>query len=441
MTLLTPNDYYSLAYQLGEYARAITRIGWLTDPIEVERYKEKCRAEIAQAQAAFREHTHQDINTEDIEGEPEEDSEGREPGEEQEELKLSQSIALANLFYVTWGVPAKHYSKQTGRPSLNKNALAELLSYPETKVRKTARFILHHREASKTLGFLERLPLRAHYAWNVCAAATKRWTCNSLSGGGSIQQIKKPRKRKNEQGEEEEVPGLRNCFIADPGCVLVKADKSQLELRIVSCLAGEEALLDVFAQHGDVHQATADILGISRELSKTYRYATTYGANDVTVHQQLVVQFPDTTLAFVKEIMKRDKARFPKLEEYKQKEIASARAKGYTWLPISNLRIIHYFYQGKPSEIVNWRIQHTAADDVNLATLRVCKALEWPVEHLKAQIHDELVAQCPEARASRVASILSTEMNSTFTHGKYSVSLPVEVKVGPRWGQMTKWKG
>lgn len=423
----TALDYAQLAMDLNNIAREMTIHGWAIDLATVGEHRVRLKLETLEAQRAFSSIAGADYTL------TEEDDSGEEIRDASD---LDKRNSLADLFFEKWGVKPKYFSKKTGEPSLNKNCLNDLLAEGNDQTKAAARALLKYREASKTLQYLVKLTARIHPTWNPCAAETMRWSASNPNP----QQIKKPRTDKD---GNILAAGIRDCFIADPGLQLVECDKSQLELRLMALFANDQKLLQAFADPKcDIHDLNAiDLLGTkegtSRDIAKTFVYAVLYQAAAETVWRQLVTKFPNLTLKFIKELIKRWFTVHPAFITYREEMLDFVHKNGYTWLPLSNLRYYYYMGQVDPSKVLNTPNQETGAADMNCATKRVYESLE-DNEWLTAQMHDSLICQGPDPLA--LAAKMKQNMDTEIHYKGRSVKLPVDVKYGPIWGKMKKLK-
>jgi DNA polymerase I len=235
---------------------------------------------------------------------------------------------------------------------------------------------------------------------------------------------------RTEQGRE-----IRACFVADPGNVLVSADYSQVELRILAHIADEPALKEIFLRGEDVHAATAaQILGGkadpgTRSKAKMVNYGIVYGLSAFGLADRL--QIPQEE---AQEFIDRYLERFPKVREFIEGTIATATTDGYVSTlfgrirRIPELRARQWATRSLGERLaVNMVIQGTAADIIKVAMVRCRDALRDAglSTRLVLQIHDELLFEAPEAEAEQAAEIVRREMAAAF-----ELDPPLEVDVG-----------
>lgn len=363
---------------------------------------------------------------------------------------------LHELFYKQWECEVQ-YNPKTHRPTVDKNALFVFRREDRrAEVREAANQLVRLREAKKTLeAFVDKLPVlvrdgmsRVHPSWGVFGAETLRWTCS----GPNLQQLQKPEKVWDpaaDGGKGKMVMrrlGIRDMFCAPPGYVLMEADYSQLELRLIALFAADILLLTGFATPGtDIHADNAQMLigtrvGLAREIAKTLVYAMNYGADDKTIFRQLARKFPHLTLEWVKTVVKKWKEAHPWIEEYRAAQVAFAAEHGYVYCPFSNARIEFYMGMADPSDVVNKRIQRSGSDLMNPATVNVWRAAREIDALMCAQVHDALLAFVPIGREKDMACIFRQHMNTRLEYGGREVDVPVDVKCGLDWGHMEELK-
>ena len=321
----------------------------------------------------------------------------------------------------------------SGAPSTDEDVLQELaLDHPLPKV------ILEHRGLSKLKStYTDKLPRminpatgRVHTCYNQAVANTGRLA----SSEPNLQNIPV----RTAEGRR-----IREAFIAPPGSVIVSADYSQIELRIMAHISQDESLLAAFAANEDIHRATAaEVFGCTREevTSEQRRYAKVinfgliYGMSAFGLASTLNIE-----RAAAQSYIDRYFARYPGVREYMQNTRESARAKGYVetifgrrlWVPEINSPNGQR-RQGAERAAINAPMQGTAADLIKLAMIAVHG---WIAEHKLAtrmvmQVHDELVLEVPESELDLVKENLPRLMSDV---AKLDVPLLVETGVGNNW--------
>ena len=236
---------------------------------------------------------------------------------------------------------------------------------------------------------------------------------------------------------------IRKMFVPDPGCVFVDADYSQIELRVLSHMAGDLAMQEAFNSGEDIHRVTASqVFGIPldqvtpqmRRSAKAVNFGIVYGisefslAEDVGVSRQEAKNYIDSYLS-----------KYHGVRDFMRAVVEQGTKDGYVATLYGRRRYIPELKDGKymireagKRMAMNSPIQGTAADIIKLAMLRVDKALaEAGLEaRLVLQVHDELIVECPEAEAETVKTLVTREMEAA---AKLAVPLTAEAKVGKSW--------
>ena len=238
---------------------------------------------------------------------------------------------------------------------------------------------------------------------------------------------------------------LRYMFIAAPGNVLVDADYSQIELRLLAHIADDKAMQEAFLSGVDIHRATAaqvfglppeEVTGEMRRRAKAVNFGIVYGISDFSLAQDIHV-----SRAEAREYMDRYLATFQGVRDYMAKVVEQGKEQGYVatlmgrrrWLP--ELKSSNYNMRSFGERVaLNMPIQGTAADVIKLAMIRVRDALvkEGLKGRLVLQVHDELIVECPTEEQEQVKALLSREMENVVN---YSVPMKAEAEAGRSWGE------
>jgi DNA polymerase-1 len=234
---------------------------------------------------------------------------------------------------------------------------------------------------------------------------------------------------------------IRGCFVAGPGLVLLAADYSQVELRVLAELAGEPVLKEIFRAGEDVHTATAcQVFGVEpeeldagmRSKAKMINYGIVYGLTDFGLADRL--QIPrEEAAAFIATYFER----FPRVREFVERTIEQATEQGYVTTLLGRRRQIPELRARNRQQhalgerlAVNTVIQGTAADIIKIAMVRCHRALEGMRSRLILQIHDELLFEGPPEESGRLRTLVETEMAGAW---ELDPPLAVDVGVGPNW--------
>ena len=236
---------------------------------------------------------------------------------------------------------------------------------------------------------------------------------------------------------------LRRMFVAGPGQILVDADYSQIELRLLAHISGDQAMVDAFRSGEDFHTVTAahvfsvpveEVTPAMRRAAKAVNFGIVYGISPFSLSQDLGV-----TVAEAKAYMDAYFHRFPGVKAYMDQVVERARADGYVETPMHRRRALpeikssnHNMRAFGERVALNMPIQGAAADIIKLAMVRVHRQLKEAdlAARLIMQVHDELIVECPETEADRVKAILVREMEGAWP---LSVPLIAEAHSGKSW--------
>ncbi|MEG0825631.1 MAG: DNA polymerase, partial [Oscillospiraceae bacterium] len=237
---------------------------------------------------------------------------------------------------------------------------------------------------------------------------------------------------------------LRYMFVAPPGKVLVDADYSQIELRLLAHIADDPVMQNAFRTGEDIHRVTASqVLGIppeevtprQRSSAKAVNFGIVYGISEFSLSEDIGVSRKEA-----KEYIETYLEKYSGVRMYMADVVEQAKQDGYVatlygrrrWLP--ELRSSNFNLRSFGERVaLNMPIQGTAADLMKRAMIRVDARLK--AEKLEArlvlQVHDELIVECPEGEAETVKALLAEEMEGVAA---FSVPLTAEAKSGKTWG-------
>jgi DNA polymerase-1 len=360
------------------------------------------------------------------------------------EFNISSPKQLAEVLFDRLKLPALKRTGKTRAASTAVEVLEELALAHELP-----RLILEWRALQKLKGtYIDALPQlvhprtgRVHTCFNQAVAATGRLS----SSDPNLQNIP----IRTELGRE-----IRRAFVAEPGNVLISADYSQIELRVLAHLSSDEALIAAFQRNEDIHDRTAlSVFGPAsgldrhelRRRAKIINYALLYGktaftlAKDIGVSQQAAQVFIDAYFAG-----------FPRVRAFIDKTLDEARTSGVVKTLFGRRRLVPeltsrnmQIRSAAERVAVNLPIQGTAADILKRAMIDVHAALErynadrgrdqsvWPgTARMILTVHDELLFEAPEAEAEDVAGLVKDLMERAVT---LAVPLTVDVGMGNNW--------
>jgi len=349
-------------------------------------------------------------------------------------FNINSPQQLAEILYTDLKLPTGRKSS-TGKYSTAADELERLKGYHPVIAR-----ILEYRELSKLRGtFLEGLKKeiakdgRVHTSYNQTVVATGRLS----SSNPNLQNIPV----RTERGSR-----IRELFIAPPGYVLVGADYSQIELRLLAHLSGDQELTWAFREGRDIHLVTASsfygkdeslITAAERSVAKTVNFSITYGISDFGLSRDLDIPIPEA-----RRLIERYHAKYPGVEAWLKEQGESAKRLGYVETLFHRRRYVPELqsqnrntYNFGMRAAMNAPVQGTAADLIKIAMVDVHRALRQ--EKLDAaiilQVHDELILEVAEKDAVHAAEILKEKMEKAM---ELSVPLLAGTKTGRTWGDL-----
>ena len=397
--------YNEIEFPLAQVLADMTRIGMLVDRDGIDQFGVKLRSELEQVLTRI----HMETGS--------------------ASFNPNSTKQLGEMLFVTMGLP---HGKKTQRGwSTDAETLEALRDYPLVED------ILQYRAYQKlnstyVEGLLKVIGEdgRIHTTFNQTEARTGRLS----SDNPNLQNIP----IRTELGSQ-----LRAYFVAKPGCVLVDADYSQIELRILAHITGDAHMQQAFLNGEDIHRSTAaKIYGIPqsevtprlRSSAKAINFGIMYGKGAYSLSKDIGVTVKEAD-AFLKNYL----AAFPSVSGYMDKTIADAKANGYVSTLFGRRRTLpelastNFNVRASGERMArNTPIQGTAADVIKLAMVRVWKRLrdEKMESRLILTVHDELIVEAPEAEAEKAAQILREEMEGCV---QYAVPLSTDVHAGKNW--------
>jgi DNA polymerase I len=351
-------------------------------------------------------------------------------------FNINSPKQLADVLFGKLSLPVVRKTK-TG-PSTDADTLEELAALHPVPAK-----IVDYRVLSKLKGtYIDALPAlvnpatgRLHTSFNQAVAATGRLS----SSNPNLQNIP----IRSEVGRR-----IRQAFVAKPGHVLVSADYSQIELRILAHFSQDPAFLEAFRSGEDIHQRTAaEVFGVPsasvtpehRRVAKAINFGLSYGQSDFGLAQ--VLRIPR---AQAKSYIQSYFERYAGVRAYMERSIADARASAevVTLLgrrrPLPEIRATRAQDRNYAERIArNTPIQGSAADLLKLAMIRVDRAIETgntpvPEAGQLLTVHDELVFEVPAGRAQEFKEWVKNEMEGVY---KLDVPLVVDVGAGQTWSE------
>jgi DNA polymerase-1 len=351
------------------------------------------------------------------------------------EFNIGSPKQLAEILFDKLGLPVLKRTGTSKAPSTAVEVLEEL-----ALTHDLPRLILDWRGMSKLKGtYIDALPQlvnpetgRVHTSFNQAVAATGRLS----SSDPNLQNIP----IRTELGRE-----IRRAFVAEPGNVLISADYSQIELRVLAHMADEETLIEAFRRGDDIHDQTANrVFGSAfgmdkhkkRSIAKMINYALLYGKTAFTLSKDIGVT-PQAAQEFIDAYF----AGFPRIRQFIDRTLEAARVSGVVKTMYGRRRLVPEL-TSKNGQIrsaaervaVNLPIQGTAADIMKQAMIDVHAALAArpgaQTARMILTVHDELLFEVPGNEADEVAGIVRDRMQSAVS---LKVPLTVDVGIGENW--------
>lgn len=352
-----------------------------------------------------------------------------------QEFNLSSPKQLGEILFVKLGLPILKKTPK-GAPSTAEEVLAEL-----AETYDLPRLLMEHRGLAKLKStYTDKLPLmikpqtgRVHTSYHQAVAATGRLS----STDPNLQNIPV----RNEQGRR-----IRQAFIPSAGYKLVAADYSQIELRIMAHLSGDQGLLTAFAEGKDIHKATAaEVFGVAldavttdmRRSAKAINFGLIYGMSAFGLAKQLGIG-----RAEAQKYMDLYFERYPGVLEYMERTRQQAEAQGYVetlfgrrlYLPDIKSRNAG-LRKAAERAAINAPMQGTAADIIKRAMIAVdgwIRGISDGSIHMLMQVHDELVFEIREEKLEEYIALIKEKMSAA---AELHVPLVVEAGTGDNWDQ------
>jgi DNA polymerase-1 len=350
------------------------------------------------------------------------------------EFNIDSPKQLQQILFERLQLPVRRKTP-TGQPSTAEDVLEELAaSFP------LPRLVLEYRALAKLKStYTDKLPElvnertgRIHTSYAQAVAATGR--LSSVEPNLQNIPVRHPEGRR-----------IRQAFIAPPGCVLLAADYSQIELRIMAHLSGDESLRAAFAADRDVHQATAaEVFGVEqaavsadqRRTAKVINFGLIYGMSPFGLARNLGIE-----RGAAQQYVTRYFERYPGVKRFMDDTRAQARELGYVETVFGRRLYLPDIRSGNPQlrqyaerSAINAPMQGTAADIIKRAMIAVeewCRR-ERVRTRLIMQVHDELVLEVPEGEVTRVSAALREHMTGA---AHLTVPLRVDIGVGANWDE------
>ncbi len=351
------------------------------------------------------------------------------------DFNINSPKQLGEILFVTLGLPVVKKTK-TGA-STDVEVLTEL-----SEIHPLPREILRFRELSKLKStYVDALPLlvnpktgRVHTSFNQTVTATGRLS----SSDPNLQNIPV----RTEEGRK-----IRRAFIAgSKNACLVSADYSQIDLRVLAHLSGDETLIEAFRKGADIHRYTASLIfGVDqkqvteemRDQAKTVNFGVLYGMGAFSLAKSLHI-----SNEAAKDFIKAYFDRYPRVKHYLDETIQKARKDGYVTTFFKRRRYIPEISSKDPRfrsfaerTAINTPIQGTSSDVIKIAMKNVAARLATLgfKSRMIVQVHDELLFDVPKDELKKLTALVTAEMQGAVS---FKIPMKVSVKAGPNWLDM-----
>jgi len=357
------------------------------------------------------------------------------------QFNLNSPIQLRQVLFDDLKLSAKGLKKTKGGFSTDADALEKLAA-----IHPLPRQLLEYRGIAKLKStysdalpqLIDRATGRLHTSFHQALTATGRLS----STEPNLQNIP----TRTEEGRR-----IRRAFVAAPGCLMLSADYSQIELRVLAHLSGDPTLIDAFRRGEDIHARTAaEVLGRepreidaeARRLAKVINFGIIYGMGPQRLAGELGISLKEAS-----EYIKKYFERLPGVHTYLEESLAQARERGWVATMYGRRRYLPELNSPQGGAraqaeriAVNTPLQGTAADLIKLAMIRLDGAIKerkWTARML-LQVHDELLLEMPRAELEPVSQAARREMEGV---AELRIPLKVELKWGPNWAELESHRG
>ena len=347
-----------------------------------------------------------------------------------EKFNLNSPKQLSEFLFDRMGLPAP---KKTRNGYSTDAAVLESLAEEHPVCAKILEYRKYQKLDSTYIQALLRLRDangRVHTRFDQTATATGR--LSSLEP--NLQNIPV----RTEMGRE-----IRAAFVARPGWMLVDADYSQIELRVLAHMSGDPTMIEAFCRGQDIHARTAaEVAGVPmeavtpqmRSAAKAVNFGIVYGISDFTLAKNISVSRQEA-----RDFIERYFARYPGVKHYMDRAVETAKEQGYVSTLMNRRRYLPEIHSANYNVrsfgercAMNSPIQGTAADIIKLAMIRTDAALrrQGLQGRLILQVHDELIVECPAEETEAVCALVRDAMENVM---RLDVPLKTDISVGGDW--------
>jgi DNA polymerase-1 len=350
------------------------------------------------------------------------------------EFNLNSPIQLREVLFVHLKLPTKGLKKTKSGYSTDVDTLTKLAA-----LHPLPRKLLEYRVLSKLKstyidslpGLVDPVSGRLHTSFHQALTATGRLS----STDPNLQNIP----TRTEEGRR-----IRRAFVAKPGYVLLSADYSQIELRLLAHLSGDPTLIDAFSRGEDIHVRTAtEVLAIepeavnaeARRLAKIINFGLIYGMGPQRLAGELEIPI-DRAADYIKRYFER----LSEVRGYFERCLKQARESGYVTTMLGRRRYVPELNSPEGGAraqaeriAINTPIQGSAADLIKVAMIRLHDKLDRAKARMLLQVHDELLFEVEHKEFTQVTEIVRKEMEGV---AKLQVPLRVDLRSGPNWAEL-----
>lgn len=365
-------------------------------------------------------------------------------------FNIGSLVQLRKVLFEELKLPVQGKTGVTGAASTDQDTLEKLAALDHPGAALPRKILEHRRIAKLKSTYVDALPEmvnpatgRVHASFNQTVAATGRLSASDPN----LQNI--PVRR--EEGQQ-----IRQAFLPAEGWLLLTADYSQIELRLLAHFCDDAELRRAFAEDRDIHAAVASqVFGVPeaevtsnmRRMAKTVNFGVIYGISPVGLGQRLEMS-RDEAAKFIASYF----ARYPRVQEYQDRLLKNCRTGGYVATILGRRRSFdrdaireNSTYQQRNTaerEAINMEIQGSAADLIKLAMLNIYRRLRQESRRARMllQIHDELVFETPPEELESLAALVREEMTTPVARTLgLQVPLKVDLAVGPNWLEVARF--
>jgi len=347
-----------------------------------------------------------------------------------EDFNINSSKQLKEYFIDKLGKEILKKSKITNEPSVDKEVLEK---YAEKD--PVAKLILEYRKYKKIYSTF--IPALTPDDWDLKTKTGKIYASFNQAGTVSGRFSSSSPNMQNIPREKDEY-GIRETIIADKEQILVGADYSQIELRVLAHVSQDSNLLKAYQEGKDIHKMTADACGITRDEAKRINFGLAYGAGINTISK--IIEKPyEESQKYVEKYFET----YPKIKDFWDNAKKCIKEKGFVETITGRKRrrskeffdLDSYEQEGEMRSMINHIIQGSASDVIKLAMVLIYPELENLNSRIVLTVHDELVISCPSKNKEKIMKILESNMKKAWNNLGFSVPIDVSIKSGDNWDE------